>query len=108
MSLPEHELAFFSPHAADPPETHGETIAAVSQVRIEDNGEPLVDPRELHPHILFAAEHPWTRFPRTPWVRETVGRMLAAAQETLGASGRLQIIEGYRPLEVQRTLFDYA
>jgi zinc D-Ala-D-Ala dipeptidase len=108
MSLPEHELAFFSPHAADPPETYGETIVAVSRVRIEDNGERLVDPRELHPAILFAAEHPWTRFPRTPWVRETVGRMLAAAQSALGPAARLQIIEGYRPLEVQRTLFLYA
>src|SRR5262245_1027570 len=108
MSFPEHELAFFSPHAADPPETYGETIVAVSQVLIEDNGEQLVDPRELDARIDFAAEHPWTRFPRTPWVREAVGRMLATAQEALGAGLRLQIIEGYRPLDVQRTLFLYA
>src|SRR5438034_8762472 len=103
MGLPEHELTFFAPHAAAPPETYGETIHAVSRVPIRDNGEPLVDPRDLHAGITVATSHPWAKFPRTPWVRETVARMLVAAQERLPDGFRLQIIEGYRRLEVQRS-----
>lgn len=108
MELPEHELSFFAPEAALPPETWGETIHAVSRVPIEDNGEPLVDPRELDARIGAAVEYPWSSavsFPRTSWVRLTVGRMLAAAQAALPGGYRLHIIEGYRPLEVQRQLF---
>src|SRR4029453_14476450 len=105
MEHPENELSFFAPHAAAPPETYGETIHAVSRVPIRDNGEPLVDPRDLHPAITVASRHPWARFPRTPWVRETVGKMLATAQAALPTDRHLQIIEGYRPLDVQRQLF---
>jgi D-alanyl-D-alanine dipeptidase len=108
MSHPEHELSFFAPHAVAEPETYGETITAVSRIPIEDNGERLVDPRELDGRVLFAEAHPWTRFPRTPWVREGVARMLAAAQAALPAGQRLQIIEGYRSLDVQRALFLHA
>jgi D-alanyl-D-alanine dipeptidase len=105
MEQPEHELSFFAPHAASPPETYGETIHAVNRVPIEDNGERLVDPRDLQARILFATSHPRGRFPRTPWVRETVAAMLAAAQASLGSGRRIQIIEGYRSLDVQRALF---
>jgi len=88
-----------------PPETYGETISAVNQVPIEENGERLVDPREVDGRILVAAAHPWARFAPTAWVRETVARMLGAAQEALAPSYRIQIIEGYRSLDVQKALF---
>src|SRR5262245_1743372 len=105
MGFPEQELPFFAPHAAAPPETYGETIHAVNRVPIRDNGEPLVDPRDLHSRITVATSHPWAKFPRTSWVRETVGQMLAVAQARLPDGYRIQVIEGYRRLEVQRSLF---
>lgn len=110
MERAEHELSFFDPHGPHlaPPETWGETMGAVSGVNIADNGEPLVDPRDLHRHIAFARTHPWIQFPRTPWVRERVGQMLAAAQDCLPEGYRIQIIEGYRSLERQRQLFETA
>jgi D-alanyl-D-alanine dipeptidase len=101
----EDELPFFTPHAAAPPDTYGETIGAVNRVPIRDNGEPLVDPREYNWSIAVASRHPWARFPRSPWVRESVGRMLGAAQSSLPTGVRILIIEGYRRLEVQRSLF---
>src|SRR5262249_25214522 len=81
---------------AAPPETYGETIVAVCRVLIEENGERLIDPRDLDSRILFAAAHPWTRFPRTPFVRETVARMLAAAPALLPLGRRTQIDGGDR------------
>lgn len=105
METPEHELSFFAPDVEESPETWGETIHAVSRVPIDDNGERLVDPRDLAPRILFAAEHRHSSFPRTPFVREGVARMLAEAQRQLPPGYRIQLIEGYRPLDVQRALF---
>src|SRR5947209_2254082 len=101
---PEPDFPFFARQVVEPPETYGETILAVNQVPIRDNGERLVDPRELDRRIVMATAHPWTRFPPTPWVREGVARMLAAAQEALAPQHRIQIIEGYRSLDVQRSL----
>src|SRR5215831_7454130 len=91
----EPEFPFFAREAMAPPETYGETISAVNQVPIEDNGERLVDPRERDGRILVATAHPWARFAPTAWVRETVARMLGAAQEALAPAYRIQIIEGY-------------
>ncbi len=105
MQLPSTGPGFFAPEAAGPPETHGETMQAVCGVVIEDNGELLVDPRELDPRITFAGVHPWSGAQRTPWVRRTVARMLTDAAALLPDGLRLQIVEGYRPLEVQRQLF---
>src|SRR4051812_8482294 len=69
--------SFFGDLPAEPPETWGETILAVCRVPVEECGEPLVDPRALHAAITLADRHPWTRFRRTPWVRASVGQMLA-------------------------------
>src|SRR5262245_10607767 len=101
----ELEFPFFVRQVVDPPETYGETILAVIRVPIQDNGERLVEPRDLDRRIVMATAHPWTRFPPTAWLREGVGQMLAAAQEALAPRFRIQIIEGYRSLDVQRELF---
>lgn len=94
--------------AASPPRTWGEAIQVVDRVSIQDNGEPLVDPCDFHPGIVVAAAHPCNPFPCMPWVRRTVAHMLAAAQEALPAGVRLQVVEGYRRLSVQKRLFRLA
>jgi D-alanyl-D-alanine dipeptidase len=105
-AVPDGCLGRFFLGEPDPfPETWGETVAAVSQVPVRDNGELLVDPRERHPLILTARNQPASAHRSTPWVREAVAEMLAAAQAALPGGCRLLIIEGYRPLETQRRLF---
>src|SRR5260370_3504692 len=99
---PEHDFPFFARQEMEAPETYGETILAVNQVPIEDNGERLVDPRELDRRILVASAHPWTRFPPTPWVREGVARLLSAAPELLAPRHPIHIIAGYPSLHAQR------
>src|SRR5262245_24761028 len=88
----ELEFPFFARQVVEPPETYGETILAVNQVPIRENGERLEDPRDLDPRMVVATARPWTRYPPAPWVREAVARMLAAAQEALAPRFRIQII----------------
>ena len=87
-------------------ETYGEGIDAVNQVTVVDNGEPLVDLRAMHPPLGFAQAHPWgAPYRRQFYARERVAWMLVAAQQLLPAGLRLLIIEGYRPVLLQRRLF---
>jgi D-alanyl-D-alanine dipeptidase len=95
---------------ADPSglETYGEGVERVSQVPVHDNGEPLVNVAELDLGIHLAATHPWSSFPRVYWVRRSVAEMLETAQRSLPAGVRLELLEGYRPLRIQRRLFAAA
>jgi D-alanyl-D-alanine dipeptidase len=95
---------------ADPArlETYGEGAERVSRVPVRDNGEPLVNVAELDLGVSLAASHPWSSFPRVYWVRRSVAEMLEAAQERLPAGVHLELLEGYRPLRIQRRLFAAA
>src|SRR5207302_4492565 len=42
------------------------------------------------------------------WVRRSVAQMLAVAQRRLPAGLHLELLEGYRPLRIQRRLFAAA
>src|SRR5207302_3894957 len=42
------------------------------------------------------------------WVRRSVAQMLAVAQRRLPPGIRLELLEGYRPLRIQRRLFAAA
>ena len=89
------------------PRSFGEPLTKLRAVPIEDNGEPLVDPRELSRRIHFAQKHPkFADMPRTPRVRRRVAEMLAQAADSLPASVELQIIEGFRPLAQQRFMYE--
>jgi zinc D-Ala-D-Ala dipeptidase len=95
---------------ADPArlETYGEGMDRVSRVPVRDNGEPLVNVAELDLGVSLAASHPWSSFPRVYWVRRSVAEMLEEAQQSLPAGVRLELLEGYRPLRIQRRLFAAA
>ncbi len=80
-------------------------------VEIRDNGEPLVDFVAACPELVFAPQHPVFDFPRVHIVRESVARMLCEAARALkqhDPSMKLQIGEGYRPIQVQRAMWEYA
>lgn len=88
--------------------TFGEGVEQVSRVPVRDNGEPLVNLAELELGLRLAETHPWSSFPRVYWVRRSVAEMLADAQRRLPAGVRLELLEGYRPLRIQRRLFAAA
>ena len=89
------------------PRSFGEPLTKLRAVPIEDNGEPLVDPRRLSKRIHFAAKHPkFVDMKRTPKVRKRVAEMLAEAAESLPHGTDIIIIEGFRPLAQQRFMYE--
>ena len=89
------------------PRSFGEPLTKLRAVPIQENGEPLVDPRTLSRRIHFAQKHPkFEDMPRTPKVRRRVAEMLARAAQSLPDGVDLQIIEGFRPLAQQRFMYE--
>jgi D-alanyl-D-alanine dipeptidase len=84
---------------------HAEDQDELDAVLIEECGEPLVDFLALAPTLVFAPAHPVFEFPRVHLLRESVARMLAEAAQNVPDGLRLQIVEGYRPIAVQRAHF---
>jgi len=67
----------------------------------------LVDFLGLCPRLRFAIHHPVFEFPRVTLVRESVAGMLVQAALALPDGLNLRVVEGYRPLVVQRAQFQY-
>lgn len=90
--------------------TPGEDQDELDAVEIRDNGEPLVDFLELcdSPKLLMAPKHPVFELPRVHLLRESVARMICQAANALPEGLRLQVIEGYRPLQTQRFMYRHA
>ena len=89
------------------PRSFGEPLTKLRAVPIEENGEPLIDPRTLSKRIHFAEKHPkFADMPRTPEVRKRVAEMLAEAADLLPDGIDLIIIEGFRPLSQQRFMYE--
>jgi len=87
-----------------------EDQAELDAVRVQECGEPLVDFLALAPtnKLLLAPEHPVFDFPRVHLLRERVAKMIVEAANALPDGLRLQIVEGYRPLVVQRAHFKHS
>lgn len=86
--------------------SYGEPIEELDNIKIEDNGEPLVEILKLCPEIRFAAEHPkFPGSPRTCWARETVAAMLCEAQSYLPEGLHLELQDAWRSPESQEALF---
>ncbi len=86
----------------------GEDQDELDAVQIRDNGEPLVDFLALCPRLALAPRHPVFEFPRVHLLRETVARKLCEAAHNLPPHLTFHIVEGYRPIEVQRAMFAHA
>jgi D-alanyl-D-alanine dipeptidase len=89
-------------------ETYGEGVDQISRIPVREIGEPLVNLAELELGIHLASTHPWSAFPRVFWVRASVAEMLAEAQRGLPDGIHLELLEGYRPVRIQRRLFAAA
>ena len=89
------------------PRSFGEPLTKLRAVPVEDNREPLLDPRTLSQRIHFAEKHPkFVGMPRTPRVRQSVAEKLAQAAGALPDGVDLVIIEGFRPLAQQRFMYE--
>ena len=88
------------------PTSFGEPMIRLRAVPIEDNGEPLVDPRTLSQRV-FLSDHPkFDELPHLPLVRQRVAEMLAEAADALPAGIAFAIIEGVRPINQQRSMYE--
>ena len=85
----------------------GEPLTKLRAIPIQDNGEPLVDPRTLSKRIHFAEKHPkFEGLKRTPKVRKRVAEMLAEAAESLPDGIDIVMIEGFRPIVNQQFMYE--
>ena len=87
-----------------------EDQALLDAVRVEECGEPLVDFLAVEPtdKLILSPRHPVFDFPRVHLLRERVAKMIVEAANALPDGLRLQIVEGYRPLLVQREHFKHS
>ena len=86
--------------------SYGEPVEELNEIRIEDNGEPLVEILKACPEIRFSSTHPkFPDNPRTCRARKTVAEMLCKAQSYLPEGLHLEIQDGYRSQDSQEALF---
>jgi D-alanyl-D-alanine dipeptidase len=81
-----------------------ETTSDLKGIPIHENGEPLVDFRTAG--VTFALRHTAFPFPRVHLLRKGVVDRLAVAVKHLPEGWTLEVIEGFRPLRVQRLQFE--
>jgi D-alanyl-D-alanine dipeptidase len=92
----------------DAEDVHAEDQDELDAVLIEECGEPLVDFLELCPEIALTPAHPVFEFPRVHMLRQSVALMLKDAARRVPAGLQLQVVEGYRPIAVQREHFKHS
>ncbi len=78
-----------------------EPIAALNRVLERENGEPLVDLREVAPSIRIL------RPAVIPYVRQAVAEMCERAAHRLPSGYHLGLVEGWRPIERQQRIYDF-
>ena len=78
-----------------------EPIRALNKIAEREDGDPLVDLREVAPRIRIL------RPQVIPYVRAEVARMCARASETLPEGVYLGLVEGWRPLSRQQRIYDF-
>jgi D-alanyl-D-alanine dipeptidase len=87
---------------------YGEPIEELVKLKIEDNGEPLVDLFAICPTIRWAPKSPRFDFPRSGLIRERIAYMLKSAQEALPDGLYLQVVGAFRPFEIQKLMYNAA
>ena len=85
-----------------------EPPSVTDRIPIIDNGEPLVDLREVAPDMVIPEKTHYTERPLLPYVRKSVADKLARAQELLTPNYRLWLSDAYRPIDVQREQYEQA
>jgi D-alanyl-D-alanine dipeptidase len=83
-------------------------VAELVKIPIIDNGEPLVDIFKVCPGLRWAPKSPRFDFTRSGLARSSVADMLRHAQEALPHGLHFQIVGAFRPLEIQRQMYEAA
>lgn len=80
----------------------------VKQIKIQDNGEELIDLLKDCPQILVDQSRSYAQdySPSISLLRQSVAQKLIAAQNKLPSGIKFKIIEGFRPIEVQKRIFE--
>lgn len=78
-----------------------EPIRLLNAIAERENGEPLVDIREVAPSIRIL------RPQVIPYVRKTVAEMCERAAGQLPEGYHLGLVEGWRPIERQQRIYDF-
>jgi len=78
-----------------------EPIAALNKVLEHENGEPLVDMREVSPSIRIL------RPGVIPYCRRKVAQMVQEAASTLPDGIFMGLVEAWRPIERQRRIYEW-
>lgn len=77
-----------------------EPIRLLNLIAEQENGEPLVDIREVAPSVRMF------RSAVIPFVRQTVAEMCEKAAKSLPQGMHLGLVEGWRPIERQQRIYD--
>ena len=78
-----------------------EPIQALNRILERENGEPLVDIRQVAPSVRI--QRPQV----IPYVRQTVAEMCERAAKLLPPGYHLGLVEGWRPIERQQRIYDF-
>lgn len=78
-----------------------EPIHLLNRIAELENGEPLVDIREVCPRVQILRETV------IPYLRETVAIKLRAASEALPEGKFLGVIDAWRPFDRQKRIFEF-
>jgi zinc D-Ala-D-Ala dipeptidase len=84
------------------------TAPEILSIPVRDNGEKLVDLLEEYPTISVDLSRSYAQkiSPSVSLLRETVADKLVKAQQRLPENITFKVIEGYRPLFVQKIIFE--
>lgn len=78
-----------------------EPIRALNRIREQENGEPLVEMREVAPSVVIVR-------PQTiPYCRLSVALMVEKAARSLPEGFRLGVVDAWRPIERQQRIYDF-
>ena len=80
----------------------------VKEMEVKDNGEALIDLVKAYPQLLVDESRTYAQHysPSISLAREGVAKKLSAVQNRLPSGIKLKIIEGFRPIEVQKRIFN--
>lgn len=80
-----------------------EPVSALRYVKIVENGEPMVDFRELCPDLRI--DPPRFHYRREYLMRRSLAEKLCIANQALPDGYHLSIVEGWRPPHIQRRMY---
>jgi D-alanyl-D-alanine dipeptidase len=80
-----------------------EPITELRHVKIIDNGEPLIEYLPLSPRLIH--DKPRYDYHREALARKSVAEALAQAADKLPPGMKLAVIEGWRPLHIQKRMY---